>query len=104
MARLPVPAIRRQDYESFRRIPTHGLPGTFAGWDIDCDEEADKIVAAGDHAVRVEIGPNEFAAFCRAGKKRADLLSMADFVAEIFRRQEHERARVAMLNASKKRE
>jgi len=47
---------------------------------------------------------NEFAAFCRAGKKRAALLSMAEFVAEIFRRQEQERACVAMLNASKKRE
>jgi hypothetical protein len=102
MARSPVPAIRSQDYDAFRRIPTHDLPGTFAGWDNDRDDEEARIAAAGDLPVRVDISPNEFAAFCRAGKKRADPKSMAEFVAEIFRRQEHERARKAMLNGPKK--
>src|SRR5579862_4068019 len=102
MARLPIPAIRRQDYDAFKRIPTHDLPGTFTGWDNDCDDEVARIREAGDFAVKVEIAPNEFAAYCRNGKKRADLKSMAEFVAEIFRRQEHERARIAALAGSKK--
>jgi hypothetical protein len=102
MARLPVPTIRREDYDSFRKIPTHELPGTFTGWDNDRDDEIAAIAAAGDFAVRVEIAPNEFAAFCRNGKKRADPKSMAEFVAEKFRRQEHEHARVAMLTGSNK--
>ena len=103
MARLPIPAIRRQDYDAFKRIPTHDLPGTYTGWDNDRDDDVTRIGAGGDYAVRVEISPNEFAAYCRAGKKRADMKSMAEFVAEIFRRQEHERARIAMLSASNKR-
>ncbi len=102
MTRHPVPTIRRQDYEAFRRIPTHDLPSTFAGWDNDRDDEMMRISGAGDHAVRVEIAPNEFAAYCRNGKKRADPQSMAEFVTEIFRRQEHERARIAALAGSKK--
>ena len=102
MARVPIPAIRRQDYEAFRRIPTHELPGTFAGWDNNCDDEVARVRDAGDFAVRVEIAPNEFAAFCRNGKKRVDMRSMAEFTAEIFRRQEHERARVAALAKSAK--
>jgi len=103
MARVPIPLIRGQDFDGFKRIPTHGLPASFAEWDKERSQEALQVSRGGDLAVRVEVSPNEFAAFCRARKKRADLQMLTDFIAEKFAREEHEKARVALLSGAKKR-
>ncbi len=102
MARVPLPLIRSPEYDGFKRIPTRGLPGTFPEWDKACGQAALQISRSGDQPVRVEVSPNEFAAFCRARKKPADLQGIRDFVAERFAREEFEKTRVAALNGKKK--
>ena len=103
MARVPLPLIRGPEYDGFKRIPTRGLPGSFPEWDKACGQVALRISRDGDLAVRVEVSPNEFAAFCRARKKPADLQGIKDFVAEKFAREELENTRVAVLNGTRKR-
>ena len=73
MPKMPRAYIGRGEYESFRRIPTHGLPNTYEEW----DREQYKLAAGGNGII--EIHPEEFSHFCRENGVSADTAALNNF-------------------------
>lgn len=58
--------IRAEEYDAFLRIPTLGLPDAFKQWTYGRDQLSAQTTGGGNKAIFVEVGPDEFAAYCRA--------------------------------------
>jgi hypothetical protein len=79
--------IRAQDYESFQRIPTLGLPNTFNEWGYALNQHFAQIQGGGNQPIKVEVYPDEFAVFCRNTGAPTNLHGLNNFATEKAARQ-----------------
>jgi hypothetical protein len=76
------PAIRRNDFESFRRLINKDFPYTYDEWLDLARRKDDKFIEARNTIEFVKIGPNEFKRFLWSTEASPDLQSLWQFAHE----------------------
>ena len=82
MAALYLPTIRRQDYETFRRMLGTELPPTYQKWLKLCDRTSKEHALYGHPVWQVDVAPEEFARYCASKRAVRDRASLVRFMME----------------------
>jgi hypothetical protein len=79
-----MPIIRKDDYESFRRLLKDDIPDTYEKWVYRQTCTRDEQVLKWEHTEfnDVEIDSNEFARYCRATNSKPTMQSLDRFTQE----------------------
>jgi hypothetical protein len=78
--------IRREDYETFRRILQSDLASTYDVWLNGRSDEATKAVRTGMIVKSVEVDPSEFAAWCAGNRSHPTIDDLDGFAFEKAKR------------------
>jgi len=70
MATIYLPLIRKEDFETFKRLLGPNLPDTYDGWRQLVTDRGDMLIEERQQVVMKEVDPDEFADWIQDGRAR----------------------------------